>query len=68
MALLMEMWTRGFCRTVNMTCWSLPRSTSDRTPKGKGETKGENPHKHTGTHKPHKETILNSAVGHELFH
>lgn len=27
------------CMTVNMTCWSLPKSTSDMEAKEKGETK-----------------------------
>lgn len=39
MALLMEIWMKAPCRTRNMTCWSLPRSTSDRRPAGKGEGK-----------------------------
>lgn len=44
MALLMEMWMRGCCRTASTTCWSSPRSTSDRELKGKGETRRENGH------------------------
>lgn len=35
---------RVCCMTVNMTCWSLPRSTSDREAKEKGETKKEDVH------------------------
>lgn len=38
-ALLMENWMRQCCRTVNMTCWSLPRSISDSQPTRRGETK-----------------------------
>lgn len=67
MGLLTEIWMRGCCRTVNMTCWSLPRSISDRGPKGKGETKTECAHAVIVLIRKHNvlpEKNSNPAVGH----
>ena len=51
-ALLKEIWMRERCRTVNMTCWSSPRSTSDRETTWRGETRREIC-THRGNHRTH---------------